>query len=232
MWNERLGFAGTSAPTARQLGSLASVASAVYSSGGFYAPGYPAPLQPVIPTYLEVYYGSAVAATASPTPSPTYAPCTGVTAPTNGALGTCTGSLALGGTCQFSCNDGYLVSGPTSCSATMVLAAATCMTGVWTTRKAVPAQSYMPAQGAGTYDTFMYTYIATASTTLMPNRGHFYKYASTADTWTTGVCPVLPRGSVTPSTRSGVTVVGECRLGGRGCCAARGLASLPSTTTL
>ncbi len=74
MWTERLGFAGTSAPTARQLGSLATVASAVYSSGGYYAPGTPAPLQPVTPTYLEVYYGPAVAATASPTPAPTLSP--------------------------------------------------------------------------------------------------------------------------------------------------------------
>ena len=46
----------------------------MYASGGFYAPGSPALLQPVIPTYLEVYYGSAVAATASPTPSPSLSP--------------------------------------------------------------------------------------------------------------------------------------------------------------
>jgi hypothetical protein len=194
VWIERLGFAGTSAPTARQLGSLASVASAVYSSGGFYAPGTPVPLQLVIPTYLEVFYGSAVAATASPTPaptssptrSPTYGPCA-VTAPTNGALGTCTSSLALGGTCQFSCSDGYGVSGPTSCSATMVLAAATCTTGAWTTRKAVPAMSYWPLQGAGTHDTFMYAYIAGAKGLPSPaNRGEFFKYSSTIDVWTSG----------------------------------------------
>jgi hypothetical protein len=73
-----------------------------------------------------------------------------------------------------------------------VLAAATCATGAWISRNAVPAQSYMPAQGAGTYGTFMYTYIAGPgwpAGPLLPvplNRGEFYKYASTADTWTTG----------------------------------------------
>jgi hypothetical protein len=196
VWNERLRFAGTPAPTARQLGSFASVASAVYYSGGFYVPGTPVPLESVTPTYLEVYYGPAVAATASPTPaptssptrSPTYGPCA-VTAPTNGALGTCTSSLALGGTCQFSCSDGYGVSGPTSCSATMVLAAATCMTGAWTTRKAVPAMSYRPLQGAGTHDTFMYAYIAGAKSPLPANRGELYKYSSTIDVWTSGPGP-------------------------------------------
>jgi hypothetical protein len=112
-----------------------------------------------------------------------------VTAPTNGALGTCTSSLALGGTCQFSCNDGYGVSGPTSCSATGVLAAATCMTGSWTTRQAVPAMSYWPLQGAGTHDTFMYAYIAGAKSPLPANRGELYKYSSTTDVWTSGPGP-------------------------------------------
>ncbi len=46
----------------------------MYYSGGFYVPGTPVPLESVTPTYLEVYYGPAVAATASPTPSPTSSP--------------------------------------------------------------------------------------------------------------------------------------------------------------
>jgi hypothetical protein len=132
---------------------------------------------------MEMLIGTPIV-TNTPTPSPTFAPCA-VAAPTNGALGTCASSLAAGASCQFSCNNGYGVSGPTSCSSsTGLLAAATCRTGVWTTRKAVPAMSYMPAQGAGAYDTFMYTYIAGPGSML--NRGEFYKYASTADTWTTG----------------------------------------------
>jgi hypothetical protein len=186
------------------------IGAAVYHSGGFYAPGTPVALQPVTPTYLEVYYGPAVAATASPTPAPTlsptpaptYAPCA-VTAPTNGALGTCTSSLALGGTCQVTCNDGYGVSGPTKCSATGVLTAATCMTGGWTTRKAVPAMSYWPLQGAGTYGTLMYAYIAGAKFPPSPaNRGEIYKYASTTDAWTSGSGPRMQATSA-PGCRSG-----------------------------
>jgi hypothetical protein len=166
-------------PTTRKNGCLDAVGKNLFYAGSYYL------TPPNTNAFrLEMLVGTPVI-TNAPTPSPTYGPCA-VTAPTNGALGTCTSSLALGATCQFTCSAGYGVSGPTSCSATMVLAAATCRTGVWTTRKAVPAQSYMPAQGAGTYDTFMYTYIATTSTTLPANRGHFYKYASSADTWTTG----------------------------------------------
>ena len=177
-------------PTARRNGCLASVGKDVYYSGSYYP-------NTANVNRMEMLIGTPIV-TNAPTFAPTIGPCA-VTAPTNGALGTCTSSLAPGGTCQFSCNDGYLASGPTSCSATMVLAAATCITGVWTTRKAVPAMSYMPAQGAGTYDTFMYTYIATTSPTLPANRGQFYKYASTADTWTTGgTKPAVCRASAAP----------------------------------
>ena len=210
-------------PTARRNGCLATVGKNVYYSGSYY-------MDTANQQRMEMLIGTPIV-TSAPTFAPTLAPCA-VAAPTNGALGTCASSLAAGASCQFSCNNGYGVSGPTSCSATGVLAAATCRTGAWISRNAVPAQSYMPAQGAGAYDTLMYAYIAGPQSPMPANRGEFYKYSSTADTWTTGVCPVLPRESVTPSTRSGVTVVGECRLGGRGCCAACGLASLPSTTTL
>jgi hypothetical protein len=217
------GRAGFNMPTARRSGCFASVGKNVYYTGSDY-------MDTANVKRMEMLIGTPIV-TSAPTFAPTIGPCA-VAAPTNGALGTCASSLAAGDSCQFSCSDGYGVSGPTSCSATTgLLAAAMCRTGAWISRNAVPAQSYMPAQGAGTYDTFMYTYIA-GKYTNPANRGEFYKYASTADTWTTGVCLVLPRESVTPSTRSGVTVVGECRLGGRGCSATCGLASLPSTTTL
>ena len=121
----------------------------------------------------------------------TAAPCTGVTAPTNGALGTCTSTLAAGSTCQFTCNDGYVASGTTSCAAGgTTLTAATCATNVWQSRNAVPQTSYLPAQGAQSYDTFMYTYISQPLSPLGVGptaRGEFYKYSSTADTWTSGV---------------------------------------------
>jgi hypothetical protein len=63
----------------RTLGSFATIGSAVYYSGGAYPP------TPGDPALLEVYYGPAVAATASPTPSPTFAP---TPSPTYGSCGT------------------------------------------------------------------------------------------------------------------------------------------------
>ena len=51
--------------------------------------------------------------------------CDASTAPTNGGVGTCTSSLAHGATCQPTCNNGYTVSGTSSCSAG-TLTAATC----------------------------------------------------------------------------------------------------------
>ena len=49
--------------------------------------------------------------------------CDASTAPTNGAVGTCTSSLASGSTCQPTCNSGYTVSGVSSCSAGTLTAA-------------------------------------------------------------------------------------------------------------
>merc|ERR1711959_37506 len=50
-------------------------------------------------------------------------PCDASAAPTNGAVGDCTKSLASGSTCQPTCSGGYTVSGKTSCLATVVTAA-------------------------------------------------------------------------------------------------------------
>ena len=44
-------------------------------------------------------------------------PCDASAAPTNGAVGTCTSTLASGSTCQPTCNTGYTVSGTSSCLA-------------------------------------------------------------------------------------------------------------------
>ena len=52
-------------------------------------------------------------------------PCDASTPPTNGGVGSCTGSLASGSTCQPTCNSGYTVSGTSSCFAG-TLTAATC----------------------------------------------------------------------------------------------------------
>jgi hypothetical protein len=45
----------------------------------------------------------------------TLATCDASAAPTNGAIGTCTSTLASGSTCQPTCNEGYTVSGTSSC---------------------------------------------------------------------------------------------------------------------
>ena len=50
-------------------------------------------------------------------------PCDASAPPTNGAAGTCTSSLASGTSCQPECNDGYFVSGPSSCLAGELTAA-------------------------------------------------------------------------------------------------------------
>ena len=52
-------------------------------------------------------------------------PCDASTAPSNGGVGDCTSSLASGSTCQPTCDTGYTVSGPSSCSFG-TLTAATC----------------------------------------------------------------------------------------------------------
>jgi hypothetical protein len=195
------GVAGLRMPTLRSSGCLATVGDDLYYSGAAY-PQYQTEM-----VALERIDGVAVvtyaptrsptyAPTASPSPSPTftptrsptYAPCA-VTAPSNGDLGSCTSALAAGAQCQPTCNTGFGVSGPTRCSAAGVLAAATCMTGSWTTRQAVPAMSYWPLQGAGTHDTLMYAYIAGAKVPLPANRGELYKYSSTTDAWTSGPGP-------------------------------------------
>jgi hypothetical protein len=175
------GVAGVSMPTARSSGCLATVGDDLYYSGAAY------PQTTTQMVAFERIDGVALV-TYAPTASPTYAPCA-VAAPTNGNLGSCTSALAAGAQCQPTCNTGYGVSGSMDCSATGVLAAATCMTGSWTTRKAVPAMSYWPMQGAGTYDTLMYAYISGDKYTNPANRGEFYKYVSTTDAWTSGSGP-------------------------------------------
>ena len=52
-------------------------------------------------------------------------PCDASAAPTNGQANDCTSSLASGSTCQPTCDPGYTVSGPSSCTAG-TLTAATC----------------------------------------------------------------------------------------------------------
>ena len=53
-------------------------------------------------------------------------PCDASAAPTNGAVGNCTSSLASGSTCQPTCDTGYIVSGESSCGVAGALTAADC----------------------------------------------------------------------------------------------------------
>ena len=54
-------------------------------------------------------------------------PCDASTAPTNGGVGNCTSSLASGSSCQPTCDEGYSVTGTSSCIAG-TLTAALCLT--------------------------------------------------------------------------------------------------------
>lgn len=58
--------------------------------------------------------------------APTVNYCDTSAAPTNGASGDCTASLAAGASCQPTCNAGYVVSGKTTCDSSATLKAASC----------------------------------------------------------------------------------------------------------
>ena len=152
---------------------------------------------------MEMLIGTPIV-TNTPTASPTYAPCA-VAAPTNGALGTCTSSLALGNSCQFSCSDGYGVSGPTSCSATTgLLAAATCtFEEAWTTVRAVPAAMTNVGQACAVVGTLFYTYATNFPAPAPTAFTQFQKYAATTDVWTTGAQLRLLRASLLDLCRFG-----------------------------
>ena len=119
----------------------------------------------------------------------TAATCTGcaVTAPTNGALGTCTSSIAAGTTCQFTCSAGYTATGPTSCSAVGVLTAATCAEP-WTTKRAMPRAAEDLRNACAGFGDMYYMYHGTP----YANTGELSKYATLSDVWTTGKRPLRP----------------------------------------
>ena len=128
----------------------------------------------------------------APTFSPTYTPCS-VTAPTNGALGTCSSTLAAGSSCQPSCNDGFgyvvnnggSVAGATTCSAagTTLTQTTTCTILVWQSRNSVPTASFYPLQSSVSYGTLLYTNTVPA----IGASGDFHVYGSTTDLWVTGI---------------------------------------------
>jgi hypothetical protein len=114
----------------------------------------------------------------------TLATCDASAAPTNGAVGTCTSTLASGSTCQPTCNTGYTVSGTSSCY-DGTLTAATC--------SASPCDaSAAPANGAvGTCSSTL-----ASGSTCQPTCNTGYTVSGTssclAGTFTTAECSVAP----------------------------------------
>lgn len=80
-----------------------------------------------------------------------------VTAPTNGALGTCPSSLSSGSSCQLSCNAGFTLTGSATSCTDGSLTAQTCV------------QSVLP--GYGNSDLWLFISDQTAGTTLALNMG-------------------------------------------------------------
>ena len=75
--------------------------------------------------------------------------CDASTAPTNGGVGTCTSSLAHGATCQPTCNNGYTVSGTSSCSAGTLTAATCSVSSPPPPSPSPPPPSYAPPPSSG-----------------------------------------------------------------------------------
>lgn len=170
-------------PTARPLGSFVSIGEALYFSGS-------APNTATTSQLLEIFYGSDIPSTLAPTPTPTltptpaptYTPCA-VTAPTNGALGTCSSTLAAGSSCEPTCNAGYDTGGVRmTCSATgtTLSSTTTCGNNLWATRNSLPTSSINSGQCSAVVGSLLYVY------SYSPPAQAFHKYASTSDTWTTG----------------------------------------------
>ena len=55
-----------------------------------------------------------------------YSTCDASTAPTNGAVGTCTSTLANSSSCVPVCNTGYTLTGTTTCGTGTLSSSATC----------------------------------------------------------------------------------------------------------
>ena len=114
----------------------------------------------------------------------TLATCDASAAPTNGAVGTCTSTLASGSTCQPTCNAGYTVSGTSSCTLG-ALTAATC--------SASPCDaSAAPVNGA----VGDCTSTLASGSTCQPTCNTGYTVSGTssclAGTFTTAECSVAP----------------------------------------
>ncbi len=131
-------------------------------------------------------------------------PCTGVTAPTNGALGTCTSPLAAGATCQPTCNPGYGVFGATRCSSTGTTpsSVSACIPlGSWATSNSLPTSSINAGQSCAAVGALLYVYTQPA----------FQQYAAATDAWTQGARAVPPARSFSHTRVVAARVPGRLR---------------------
>ena len=103
----------TSAPTNGAIGDCTSTLASGSTCQPTCNTGY------TVSGTSSCYDGTLTAATCSASP------CDASAAPANGAVGTCSSTLASGSTCQPTCNTGYTVSGTSSCTLG-ALTAATC----------------------------------------------------------------------------------------------------------
>ena len=114
----------------------------------------------------------------------TLATCDATSAPTNGAIGDCTSTLASGSTCQPTCNAGYTVSGTSSCTLG-TLTAATC--------SANPCDASAPPANGAVGDC---TSTLASGSTCQPTCNTGYTVSGTssclAETFTTAECSVAP----------------------------------------
>ena len=136
------------------------------------------------------YDGTLTAATCSASP------CDASAAPANGAVGTCSSTLASGSTCQPTCNTGYTVSGTSSCTLG-ALTAATC--------SANPCDaSAAPVNGA----VGDCTSTLASGSTCQPTCNTGYTVSGTssclAGTFTTAECSVAPSPSPPPPAAAAV----------------------------
>jgi hypothetical protein len=130
--------------------------------------------------------------------------CDASTAPTNGDLGTCTSSLALGAACMPTCNSGYILETPTSCSASGILTTGTCQSlPAWVSRNSMPTARYQLA--VATTGNLIYTLGG------LPYLTTLEVYTPTTDLWSTKT--PMPNGR---SLMSAAAITGRLYVAGGG----------------
>ena len=112
-------------------------------------------------------------------------PCDASAAPENGGIGDCTSSLASGSTCQPTCDDGYTVSGTSSCSLG-TLTAATCSPTprMWVRQQKLVADDKAPGDRFGQPVVISGDVIVIGSPIDDGQLGSAYVFGSSNSVWT------------------------------------------------